>query len=95
MNNNINLDLAGKKYGMYELIENIYSIDLTELLKTQKIDEAFVVNYILNKNYQLTKDEEKISMDFIMLHQPHLNKEKLLRLFVIGPQDYKLGPKFE
>lgn len=93
--NKIDLDLASKTYVMYELIENIYSIDLIELIKTQKIDEAFVVNYILNKNYQLTNDEEKISMDFIMLHQPHLNKEKLLRLFIIGPQDYNLGPKFE
>ena len=90
-----NLDLVGKTYGVYELVENIYSIDLIDLLKTQKIDEEFAVNYILNNNYQLTDDEEKITMDFIISQQPHLNKEKLLRLFVIGPQDHELGPKFE
>ena len=92
--NNQTLDLKNNKYSMDVLRENIYATGLIEILQTQTITEEFAVNYILNERFQLSDDEEKISIDYVLKLQPHLNKEKLLKLYVIGPTDYTF-PNFE
>ena len=88
------LDLNKNKYSMDVLKENIYDICLLTLLKTQKIDEEFAVNYILNSRFQLTKEEEGITVSYVLENQPHMEKSKLLSLFLIGPTDYDF-PNFE
>lgn len=88
------LDLENNHYSMDILKENIYAIGLFEILHTQKINEEFAVNYILNNRFQLSDDEEKITIECVMELQPHLNKEKLLSLYLIGPADYDF-PNFE
>jgi hypothetical protein len=88
------LDLNNKQHSMDELKKNIYAIGLNSILNTQKIDEVFAVNYILNKNFQLTDEEESITFDYVLKKQPHLDKNKLLRLYFIGPVDNKF-PNFE
>ena len=85
---NQTLDLKNDKYSMDVLRENIYATGLIEILQTQTITEDFAVNYILNERFQLSDDEEKISIDNVLKLQPHLKKEKLLKLYVIGPTDY-------
>jgi hypothetical protein len=91
-----NLDLRNNKYELEVLKEHIYSIDLFEILKTQIIDEEFAVNYILNKVFQLTKEEENINLTDIMKYQPHLNTSLLYRIFIIGPLPSSiLIPSFE
>ena len=43
------LDLYHNKYDRKTLKDNIYSIKLIDIIKTQKIDVKFAVRYILNK----------------------------------------------
>ena len=88
------LDLKNNKYSMDILRENIYATGLLEILQTQTITEEFAVNYILNERFQLSDDEEKITFEYVLKMQPHLSKEKLLRLYVVGPIDDDF-PNFE
>lgn len=71
------LDLNNKKYTMDEIKTNIYSVNLRDVLKTQKIDEKFAIKYILNPKYQLTESEKTIDIQDIIYQQSHLNKKKL------------------
>lgn len=87
MASNNTIDLKKNKYSMDVLRENIYAIGLFEILNTQTITEEFAVNYILNERFQLSDDEEKITMEYVLKMQPHLSKDKLLRLYVLGPLD--------
>jgi hypothetical protein len=94
VHNNKTLDLKNNKYSMEILKENIYATGLLEILHTQNITEEFAVNYILNNKFQLTDEEEKITIEYVMQKQPHLNKDKLLKLYVFGPVDNDF-PNFE
>ena len=76
------------------LIRNIYRYNLIEILKTQRLTEEFAVNYILNSKYQLTEEEQQITFLDVLNYQPQINKNKLLRLFLIGPNDSG-QPNFE
>ena len=80
-------DLKKNKYSINILKENIYALDLWTLLETQTLDEEFAVNYILNKDFQLTTEEENIKLVDVFKLQPHLNYEKLVKLFIIGPDE--------
>jgi hypothetical protein len=94
MSNNKTLDLRKNKYTIDTLKENIYAVGLLEILRTQTIDEEFAVNYILNEDFQLDDEEEKITIKYVMKMQPHLNRDKLLKLYVLGPSDCDF-PNFE
>ena len=76
------------------LIMNIYHYNLVEMLKTQTLTEEFVVNYILNPNYQLRKDEQELTVVDVLKYQPHLDYSKFMRLYLIGPNDTN-RPNFE
>ena len=71
------LDLYVNKYDMATLTKNIYAISLIDILKTQTITEDFAFNYILNKKYQLTKEEEDINFTTVFYFQPHLINSNL------------------
>ena len=71
------LDLYVNKYDMATLTKNIYAISLIDILKTQTITEDFAFNYILNKKYQLTKEEEDINFTPVFYFQPHLINSNL------------------
>lgn len=71
------LDLKNNQYSLSILKKNIYSINLLDILKTQKIDADFAVKYILPKKYQLTKDEQFITAKIILHFQPHISKDEL------------------
>ena len=88
------LDLYNNKYDLYTLKKYIYAINHLDILKTQKIDEEFAVDYIINKVFQLTKEDEDITIKDIMKYQPHLNIQLLYRLIIIGSSD-NLFPNFE
>ena len=66
------LDLKNNKYDLKTLKENIYAVSLLDILKTQTITWEFALKYILNKKYQLTKEEERITINDIVFYQPHL-----------------------
>ena len=82
------------KRSIEHLIINIYYYNLVDILKTQVLTEEFIVNYILNSNYQLKEDEKQITFLDVLQYQPHLNYNKLLRLYLIGPNDM-CRPNFE
>ena len=71
------LDLYNKKYSRQELKDNIYSVKLIDILKTQKIDASFAVRYILNTKYQLHKDDMYITPNTILKYQTHITAYKL------------------
>ena len=66
------LDLYNNKYDRATLKKHIYSVSLVDILKTQHLDASFVVRYILNNTYQLTKEEETINIDMVLKYQTHL-----------------------
>ena len=77
MSSNLDLDLDNQQYSMKELKLNIYALCFFKILKTQKIDADLAMNYILNPNYQMTPEEEKITMNYVMKMQPHLKVKDL------------------
>jgi hypothetical protein len=72
------LDLTNKQYDMTVLKENIYAHNLWDILKTQVLTKEFCVKYILNKNYQFTEEDEKITFKDVLRLQPHIEKKELL-----------------
>jgi hypothetical protein len=72
------LDLYNKKYDMKTLKENIYSVKLWDILKTQELTRDFCVKYILHKNYQMEEEDEKITFQDVLRLQPHIEKRDLL-----------------
>jgi hypothetical protein len=72
------LDLFNNQYDMTVLKENIYAHDKWDILKTQVLTMEFCIKYILNTNYQMSKEEEKISFQDVLRLQPHIEKRELL-----------------
>lgn len=72
------LDLYNNKYDRTTLKENIYSLKLMDILKTQVLEITFIVRYILNKLYQLHDDDQYIKVDTVIEYQPHINKKELI-----------------
>jgi hypothetical protein len=71
------LDLYKNNYDRETLKKNIYSFNLLDILKTQHLDYTFVIRYILNTNYQFTKEEQLINMTDVLNYQRHLQKDIL------------------
>jgi hypothetical protein len=71
------LCLQNNNYSINILKKNIYFISLIEIIKTQYLTNDFVINYILNKDYQLTEEENNISVDMVLFWQKHLKKSDL------------------
>ena len=69
------LDLYNKQYSREDLKKNIYAVNLVDIIKTQKLNSSFIVRYILNKKYQFTEEEKKITIDMIVQFQPHITKK--------------------
>lgn len=58
-----------------EFICSIESLDLLDILKKETLGFDFVVNYILNEQYQKTRKERDITIQTIMNYQPHLTEK--------------------
>jgi len=72
------LNLYKNKYDRKTLKENIYSLKLVDILKTQILDINFVVRYILSDLYQLTPEDKNIDIDLVLELQPHIQREELM-----------------
>jgi hypothetical protein len=55
-----------------KIIKNIGSYDMLDLLKTKTLSFDFVINYILNEKYQISRKEKNITIDTVVNYQPHL-----------------------
>jgi hypothetical protein len=73
-----NEDLYKNVYDLSLLKENIYAVSLLDILKTQKLTADFCVKYILNPNFQLTAEDEAITVNDVKELQPHITKEELI-----------------
>ena len=71
------VDLYNNKYDRQTLKDNIYAIKLIDILKTQTLDVTFVVRYILNNKYQFSKEDEGITIEMVLKHQPHLSRSQI------------------
>ena len=61
---------------------------LTDVLKTQTLDVTFIVRYILNPNYQLTEEDEKITIEMVLQYQPQIDKKRLqMEMFLYNKDD--------
>jgi hypothetical protein len=87
------LDLINVKYDMETLKKHIYAVSLYDILKTQVISVDFALHYILNKNFQLTKEEETITIDDVFKYQPHLLDTDLLIKHTINIELLKQNKK--
>ena len=76
-------DLYQNKYPRNILKDNIYAVSLLDILKTQKLTIDFCVKYILNEDFQLTKEEEDIKIIDVYHYQPHLSKKQLLNTWFL------------
>jgi hypothetical protein len=72
------IDLYNKQYDLQILKEHIYAVSLWDILKTQRLTSNFCVKYILNKNYQMEKNDETITINDVVNLQPHISKIELL-----------------
>jgi hypothetical protein len=86
-----NEDLYKKKYDYETLKTNIYVVSLLDILKSQKLTTDFCVKYILNKDFQFSKEEEEINIETIKKYQPHLLDidNKLLRKRINSVEDFE------
>lgn len=65
-------DLYNQQYDYETLKTNIYLVSLVDILKTQRLTLDFCVKYILNVDFQLTKEEQEITIDMVKKYQPHI-----------------------
>ena len=89
------LDLKNQKYPINDLIWNIYALDFLEVLRTQHLTEEFTVDYILNKDYQMSEIENRITIKTVLKCQPHLNNDRLKYLIREFDKKKRLFPNFE
>ena len=92
---NTPIDLTTQKYPINDLIWNIYDLDFLEVLRTQHLTEEFTVDYILNKDYQLTEIEKRITIKTILKWQSQLDNNKLKYLMQEFNKNKRLFPNFE
>jgi hypothetical protein len=88
------LDLYNNKYDRNTLKKNIYAIKLIDILKTQTIDVNFAVRYILNKKYQLHKEDD-ITAPLVLKYQPHIKYDELQRAILEYDSDDDSIENFE
>jgi hypothetical protein len=81
------LDLYNKKYDRKTLKDNIYMLNMLDVLKTQHIDVTFAVRYILNPKYQLNEDEQQITPNMVLIYQKHITREELQREMISYDSD--------
>jgi len=77
-------DLYKNQYDYETLKTNIYVVSLLDILKTQKLTPEFCVKYILNRDFQLTIDEQEINIFTVKQYQPHILEIDLVNLQMIA-----------
>ena len=72
-----NLDLYSGKFPTNVLVANIDSLDLMTVIKTQELTYDFIIEYVLNDQYQITPEEQTIDMYDVVRNQPHIDISEL------------------
>ena len=79
-----NEDLYKNKYDYETLKANIYAVSLLDILKTQTLSADFCIKYILNKDFQLSEEDELITIDLVKKLQPHILNIDLINAHLIA-----------
>jgi len=91
----IGMDLNKNKYSLKTLKENIYLLNLVDILRTQKLTARFAVHYILNNIYQLKKEEQEITIEDVIKYQPHITITSLINEQLLYESDADSLEDFE
>jgi hypothetical protein len=70
------------------LVDNIYNLNLLELVRSRPLSNEFIVNYILNSDFQLLPEEENINEGFILTWQPHFSRKDVVKNKYFNFEDY-------
>ena len=89
------MDLNKNKYSLKTLKENIYLLNLVDILRTQKLTARFAVHYILNNIYQLKKEEQEITIEDVIKYQPHITITSLINEQLLYESDADSLEDFE
>ena len=66
-----------KKYDTNNLVKNLPNLDMAIILKTQILDIDFIVDYILNEEYQILESEKNIGICDVLTYQKHIDGREL------------------
>ncbi len=88
-------DLHNNHYDCETLKDIIYVVSLVDILTTQKLSAEFCVNYILNKSFQFTSEEEAITLDMVTKYQPHISYMDLAKTIVMRDTNANAKTNFE
>jgi len=72
------LDLQKHTYSPEELVKHIHEHTMLEILTTQRLTAKFVAKFVLNPLYQISKEDQQISIQDVYFYQPHITKMELL-----------------
>lgn len=89
------IDLYKNQYSYEELKENIYSLSLSDILKTQKLTADFCVKYILNDKFQFLTEDRSITLDTVKKYQTHLSNIEILDAIEKATERKKMGEKID
>ena len=67
-----NTDLYKNNYDIQTLIDNISSLSLITILRTQHLTYDFCIDYLLNEKYQIIEEEKYLDIFDVCEHQTHL-----------------------
>lgn len=80
-----NADLFTNKYSIKqlerEIKNNSSNLNLYNILYTQYLTPDFCIEYLLSEKYASTVEEKYISIDDIIINQPHIDKNYLIRIY--------------
>ena len=65
------------KYDTSNLVKNLPNLDMVVILKTQILDIDFIVDYILNEEYQVLESEKNIDICDVLTCQKHIDGQEL------------------
>tara|TARA_A100001015_G_C14695219_1_gene596028 strand:- start:164 stop:415 length:252 start_codon:yes stop_codon:yes gene_type:complete len=65
------------KYDTNNLVKNLPNLDMDLILKTQILDIDFIVDYILNEEYQVLESEKNIDICDVLTSQKHIDGREL------------------
>lgn len=88
-------DLYNNQYDYETLKTNIYAVSLFDILKTQKLNAEFCVKYILNENFQLSEEDQNITLDMVLIYQPHIKNIDMINALMIATSRKMKGERID
>ena len=88
-------DLYKNLYPREVLKANIYAVSLLDILKTQKLDADFCVKYILNSDFQLSDEDQQITVETVKEFQPHVLRDDLIRAQIDAAKKKRIKQKVD